>query len=77
MRVYILSAHDEYGAEMVRATLDPTKLTQFVLDEWVHERARMAEVLAQGELHWKRGAKLSNGWGGLQLHIVELDANKL
>ena len=81
MRVYILSVYEEYGAEQVKATLDPTKLSAMLREfrhPWKDQPVEvpesvfeaLTEVLAEDRL--VDGRNLSEGWGGWQLHIVEL-----
>jgi hypothetical protein len=75
-RVYILSLHEEHGAEDVRATLDPSKLADMAKaspysanDE---ELKAIADIVAEGKVHARSGGPVSNGWGGIQLHVVDL-----
>jgi len=86
--VYILSDYNEYGAENVTATLDRAKLETVMrkswpdagfpyggLNEWLAEAAaKMAELLqkSDAELASVDGHNLHRGWGGMQLHVVEL-----
>lgn len=75
-RVYLLSTYDEYGAEHVRATLDPARLPAMVKSYYpdpAKELAALAEVLKEEEIINSHGHNLSRGWGGLQLHIVPLE----
>lgn len=88
MRVYTLSIHNEDGAEELVATLDKTKLHQMCKDnyhnvksEWSEETKKyisqnnkdeldkLTKVLEKDELG---KYNISKGWGGIQVHIVEL-----
>ena len=75
MKVYILSTHEEHGAEDVRATLDTLKLYEMLNDfaPTSEERAKLAELVKANILNPDFGSSLGNGWGGVQLHIVELE----
>jgi hypothetical protein len=87
--VYILSDHNESGAEHVVATLDPSKLPEMIERNWPNtsfnkawkdeqRAAWLAEAIAALteidliEISAERGKPLHDGWGGIQLHIVEL-----
>jgi hypothetical protein len=75
--VYILSTYQENGAENVIATLDRTKLHGLLTSYFkplAHEHERLAELMAgnDDELSKTDGHYLSNGWGGIELHVVEL-----
>ena len=75
MKVYILSFHEERGAEDVLATLDPLKL-RVMLSEMCgrydpEDQARLLQALAS-ECP-RGGIKLTREWGGPLLHIVELE----
>ena len=89
MRVYLLSTYGEHGAEDVRATLDPSylpvMLEKYFSDaEWAkHPERRDAaskeahEGLRRGLLEdgepSSEGRNLQDGWGGIQLHIIEVE----
>ena len=84
--VYILSDYEECGAENVCATLDRSKLLGLVDENWpdrslVHEdwiakmKAGLENLLlshSDGVLVTHGGWNCSDGWGGMQLHVVEL-----
>jgi hypothetical protein len=77
MLVYILSDYDEYGAENVKATLDPARLPALIdAWNWAPEfkepaKEKLAELL--GRLAPSPdGHNLLHGWGGVMLHVVEL-----
>lgn len=92
MLVWILSDHDEYGAENVCATIDKFKLAGLIDTNWPDKpnetlqqrqhaaewrnRARMKllELLThpEEELLLDHKHELHEGWGGMQLHVVEL-----
>jgi len=86
--VYILSDHDEYGAENLVATLDRSLLMGMVEKNWPKYKpvwieeakaglARHLEELSDEELcekTRKNGLDCHRGWGGMQLHVVKLDA---
>ena len=75
MKVYILSVHEGYGAEDVRATLDSVKLLG-MLDTYgivgiEDARKRLTEALA--DTSGRSSFTLDgSGWGGVQLDIVDL-----
>ena len=79
MKVYILSTYEEYGANHVTATTDPDELPSMVdayRGELGHDPAHELEMLRRLEERGypieANGYELSDGWGGLQIHIVEL-----
>lgn len=93
--VYILSTHDEYGAEDVHATLDRNRIIPMI-DGWFNwdqspppptspqglyradykneAREKAKRLLEKNDETLAKGQKyeLLSGWGGLQLHVVEL-----
>jgi hypothetical protein len=76
LKVYILSFHEDRGAEEVRATLDPAKL-QVMLSDMCdrydpEDQDRLARALGMEECP-REGIKLTRDWGGPILHIVELE----
>lgn len=83
MRVYLLSTHEEDGALGVRATLNRDHVMPMLesyLELWKDAptycaqcRAELARVLAADELIYESAHTLGCGWGGLQVHIVELE----
>jgi hypothetical protein len=79
MKVYLISNYGEYGSEAVRATLDKSKVRELLAThpdmhgeplpkdyEQSLKRMLEADELADGH-------DLGRGWGGFQLHIVELE----
>lgn len=82
MRVYLLSLYGENGAEEVVATLDKSKVETMLVvhNHWSqctepYKEAclnRLRELLASDEL-LPDGCDLGDGWGGFELHIVELE----
>ena len=87
-KVYLLSDYGEHGSENVIATLDRTKVPDLLQvffghhhldyvgphgDGRLHPTAheKLAELLA-ADIPSKYGTNLSFGWGGVQLHIIEL-----
>lgn len=111
-KVYLISTHDEYGAENVAATLDKDRVVEVFLlhasayaDSWIRrnvdkttfptQRYKTAEeyieavkaaseeenkedaealkkILETGSPDAESGTSLRNGWGGWQLHVVDL-----
>lgn len=78
--VYILSTYGEYGAENVRATLDSSNLERMAQEypkrDTTHEVGEIRKLLSGPvtELLTKQsGHDLSNGWGGMMLHVVEIE----
>lgn len=79
--VYILSTHDEYGAENVRATLNRSDLPALLrtygpeLVTITDEALKLAFLLGDSsdeDLATSDGQGLSHGWGGLRLNVVKL-----
>jgi hypothetical protein len=77
-KVYLISCYDEYGSTEVRATLDNTKVRDLLathpeLHNGISEEydKRLAELLVADKP--VDGADLGRGWGGFQLHIIELE----
>lgn len=82
MRVYILSDYEEHGAENVRATIDKNKVVELfenLVSKWEDVnyatkcRAKLNQLLENNILTTQCGKDLGDGWGGLQLHIIELE----
>ena len=82
--VYLLSDYDEYGAEHVAATLDRARLLDLVDANWTDASEEFREI-AKKELasllerldidllkEEGNGHSLHHGWGGAQLHVVQL-----
>lgn len=76
MKVYILSDYEEHGAENVEATTEPEKLPSmlatFFGGKALTEREALSNLERKGYPINPDGHNLSNGWGGIMLHIVEL-----
>jgi hypothetical protein len=77
-KVYMISCYDEDGSTDVRATLDKGKVrglleTHPELHSGISEEydKRLTELLAADKP--VDGADLGRGWGGFQLHIIELE----
>ena len=79
-KIYILSTYDEYGAENVKATTNKDNvmmLAELVISESdirelnLNEKARLGVILRLDDLTSKDGENISEGWGGLMIHIVE------
>lgn len=72
MRIYLVSHYDEDGADDVRATADRSKVEGIVRTYWPDNREdevnKVREVIDTLGKH-----NLSHGWGGIQLHVVELE----
>jgi hypothetical protein len=79
LRVYILSNYEEYGAENVHATLDKARLFNLLERHYGPvtdgDRARLVDFVARDELTPldEGGDEVVEGWGNVQLHIVELE----
>ena len=79
MKVYILSTYQEDGAEDVQATLDKSKITQLLKNLSVKYDGPMdfeeekLKVVLENDQSNQLGHKLSDGWGGVMLHIIELE----
>lgn len=74
MKVYILSTYDEHGAENVKASLDKEKMIAHIkgTDMTVDEMQVAMNAITEDEIISTNGLNLGSGWGGYQLHIVEL-----
>ena len=79
--VYMLSTYDEHGSVQCRATLDRnrlvTMLTGYFYDGNVRPEylAGLTKLLQEPDerLADDSGTNLSNGWGGMQLHVIKLE----
>jgi len=81
--VYMISHYDEYGSDDVSASLSKDGLFKiinapsfFYSDESrlaVTEKLKTLFELRDIELAGKQKHDLQKGWGGFQLHVVELD----
>lgn len=80
-RVFILSTYEEHGAFGVVATLDQNKIVPLIRErftdfpaEAIEEAANNATKILAQPLPDKPllMADLNKGWGGIQLHVVEL-----
>lgn len=78
VKVYILSTYEEHGSDSVVATTQHDRLGQLMADNFegfapLDEELKALERLKdQGWPISTQGHDLSNGWGGILLHIVEL-----
>ena len=87
MRVYILSVYEEHGAEEVVATLDKSHV-EIMMDKYFStcgldetDGPKLGEFRATPRETLRRVLKedttgkfnLQDGWGGIQLHVVELE----
>jgi len=77
VKVYLISTYGEEGAEKVRATLDKSKVLGLLADSLegaveIEYEENLAKFLLEDEIHTD-GLNLGHGWGGYQLHIVELE----
>ena len=75
MKAYILSDYNEHGAENVVATLDKTKVMELMKSnfQWVNqEDIDKLEYYLEIDKPSKDANNLAVGWGGIQLHIIEL-----
>jgi hypothetical protein len=80
--VYVLSDYEEHGAENVCATLDRSILHRLLDRNWPGSPEWAVEAHAGLEEHLKKaddvlsartsGWNCHSGWGGMQLHVVEL-----
>ena len=76
MKIYIVSTYGEYGAENVQATLDKSKVKELVSNLQLFnlgetEIATLDNLLELDECD-PNGNDITDGWGGIQLHIVEV-----
>lgn len=80
MKVYILSSYEEHGAFHVVATLDRDKIIPLIQkfsdlfpDEILREAVNtVIKYLNLPEPEGGAMGDLTKGWGGIQLHVVEL-----
>jgi hypothetical protein len=75
MRVYLLSDYDEHGSENMVATVDPAKLEPLLVKHWNLPKSIDGDVAAlRAALDENKTGKwtLPGGWGGVQLHVVDL-----
>jgi hypothetical protein len=78
--VYLLSTYDEHGSEEVQATLDRSTVRAMLRVGFPytgeHESASLAEAMSEQDsaLAERSPVNLSDGWGGIQLHVVRIDA---
>ncbi|WP_143002372.1 hypothetical protein [Nitrosospira sp. Nl5] len=76
LKVYILSFHEDRGAEDVRATLDPSKLRVMLADMCARydpeDQDRLAQALSSEKCP-REGIRLTRDWGGPTLHIADLE----
>lgn len=74
MRVYLLSDYGEHGSCHVVATVDITKLPGLLTEKfpyWAEEAMpQLRELLLEDAPI--DGRDLLIGWGGVQLHVIEL-----
>ena len=79
--IYMLSDYGEYGSDNVVATLDKSIVAQLLMEHWPHafdecikELARLLDEDEEKLAKTKTGHDLEGGWGGVQLHIIELSS---
>ncbi len=74
IRVYLLSTYEEYGSTGVIGTTNPEKLHD-MLDTFSFcspsEHENLDKVLGSGKCSGD-GFDLSPGWGGVQLHVIDI-----
>ena len=78
--VYLLSTHDEYGAENVTATLSRDDLPSMIsfyedkVNDFAEALPQLIELLTQSDsaLAGRDSHNLQSGWGGIHLHVVPL-----
>jgi hypothetical protein len=77
MRVYLLSDYEEHGATNVVGTTNPARLADVLREHWPSsdaEAEQIAKALAEDTVgKWDLSQMARLGWGGIQLHIVELE----
>lgn len=74
--VFMLSDHDEYGAENISITLDRLLLHKMIIKQWgigrSIEQRMLADVLEKDDESIVGNYYLSRGWGGIHLDVVNL-----
>ncbi len=71
MKIYIISTYNEYGAENVVASTNCDAIIDYLKSKDV-DTAKAISAINEGIEISESGLDLGNGWGGYQLHIVEL-----
>lgn len=79
--VYFLSEYEEHGAEKAHATTNRDKVLSMILHYGTNkdltlEIEALHTLLTQSDAELSKdreGHKLCGGWGGLMLHVVELE----
>jgi hypothetical protein len=81
-KVYILSTHEEHGAYHVVATLDRDKIIPLIQEKFtdlfdneaISEAVNTAnELLKLPDPEKGEVGGLNKKWGGIQLHVVDLE----
>lgn len=75
VKVYLLSDYNEHGSENMIGTTDKSKVMQLMKDNFSffnQQDVDELEWLLEKDKPSKDPDNLSNGWGGIQLHILEL-----
>lgn len=78
MKAYILSNYDEHGAEDVHVTTNKDHVIDMAKKHFpdflvAEELDRLNYLLETNDVIQVKGMDLGRGWGGLQLHIVEIE----
>lgn len=76
-KVYLLSDYKEYGSENMAGTMDKSKVIELLTNNFNYisdktEYCEKLEILLEEDISSKDPVDLGKGWGGVQLHIIEL-----
>ncbi len=75
MKVYLLSDYNEHGSENVVGTMDKNKVVELLQTKfpfWAQDDAEELKKLLEEDVPSTMPYTLGKGWGGVQLHIIEL-----
>lgn len=80
MRIYLLSDYEEHGSRNMVGTTDPDKLESMLAAHWGKYGGYEADLrdLREALSEETTGIwTLGRGWGGPQLHILDLDSESI
>ena len=76
MKVYLLNTYQEDGPEDIRATLDRASVEKLLVTHPYYQLCTeeyKAKSLKKLREILDDGGDLGTGWGGFQLHIIDLE----
>lgn len=74
-KVYLLSDYNEYGSENVVGTMDKSKVMELMKSNfsfWSEDNSDELIKTLNEDVASTMPYTLGKGWGGVQLHIIEL-----